>query len=93
MCSMINKVSKDLKDIVFKQGKQFPIINDIDGGDFAMPMISDGNLFYSFTTPDMLIEKKEEVLKSDTPKKQSILELINQISEDDNPIITIITPL
>lgn len=87
-----DKVSKDLKDIVFKRGKQFPIINDIDRGDFTMPMISDGNLFYSVITPDMLLEKKEDILVSNAPKKQNVLELISQISEDDNPIIAIITP-
>ncbi|SRR5690554_803722 len=88
-----DKESKDLKDIVFKQGKQFPIVNDIDeGDDFPMPMISDGNLFYSVITPDMLLEKKEEILAGNAPKKQSVLEMIDQISEDDNPIIAIIAP-
>jgi len=88
-----DKETKEIHDIEAKRGARFPIINDIDGGDdFPIPMISDENLFYGIVSPDVLIEKKEDIRVSDTPKKQSMLELIDKISDDDNPIIAIISP-
>ncbi|MEA4918849.1 6-bladed beta-propeller [Proteiniphilum sp.] len=90
---LYDKVSKELKDISYNRGGQFPITNDIDGGDdLPMPMMGDGDLFYGTVPPDMLIQKKEEIALGNTPKKQYLLDLINQISEDDNPIIAVITP-
>ena len=45
-----DKNTKELKDVVFKSGRDFPIINDIDGSGFTMPIISDGNLFYGIVS-------------------------------------------
>ncbi len=87
-----DKNTKELKDVVFKSGRDFPIINDIDGSGFTMPIISDGNLFYGIVSPDELFKLQDEVLYSNAPNKQRIRELLKQVLEDDNPIIAIITP-
>ena len=89
-----DKVSNNIKDIVFKTGNKFPIINDIDGGVFVMPTISDGELFYGIVLPSELCSNKEDKLLDNVNarNKKQIIELMNQISEEDNPIIAIITP-
>lgn len=88
-----NKETMLQKDVVYKKGKQFPIMNDIDGIDYIVPMIGIGvgNLFYTVVSPDVFLDNKDEVMR-DFPEKQNLINLINKVSEEDNPIIAVITP-
>jgi hypothetical protein len=74
---------------------QYPIINDLDGGPFSVPYFSDGKFFYGYILPETLLEKRESIESAgnpESPGKEKLLSILNRISGDDNPVISIITP-
>lgn len=71
---------------------KMPFINDLDGGPFPLPFSSDGTFFYSMLQPYQLIVAKEEILNSGASNVDGLMEVINKVTENCNPIIAKISP-
>jgi hypothetical protein len=90
-----DKRKQKLTDVSFKLDggiPNYPVINDIDGGPFCFPYCTDGKDFYSYITPDLLLDKKETVMQSKCREKNKIVSVLEKISEYDNPVIVKMTP-
>jgi hypothetical protein len=91
-----DKSNKKIIDIVKvyspETGFAFPVNNDINGGPFAMPYWTDENSFYGFVEPYELLTYKNAILQSNAKNKDELLKKLNNIVEDDNPVIVKMVP-
>ena len=89
----LDKKTRD--DFKAKKGQFSGLINDIDGCSYSKPFLSyiDDRDIVIYITPDNADEIKKIVSESTNvkfpEKRQQLLELIDSLGPDDNPILAI----
>jgi hypothetical protein len=95
--SFYSKKGKGLVDAFKNYGSNsddlYPIVNDIDGGLFYMPLATDGKVFYGVVEPNDILNRKDDILQSKAPQKHKLIQIMDELLISDNPIIVIQTPV